>query len=503
MGTLLDYGPNFVDWAIATPYEDGSPYRDGSPHISEDIATDENGDGYVLDRSYVNSSSDMFPGMYVQKVGRTTGWTHGEISNIYFNHIYIESPTGETISNPGDSGSLWVDEQGRPVGLHYASYSEPEAQAEFFINDSDLSNGIMDEVDISFQRNNLVVPPKHRTVGHISGDEEVTIFGAVDNPGASDNFRCFFRWRKLGEDFDWHETDSQSFTDEDMPEDNPLVISHNLSTEDGLEDGDEIEFIFVVDWDYLGENYGRRYPSIHDYEEDPTFQEAEIEKEVTEEPSVVTNQATDITESQATLNCTVESIGSYDILDLVFLVDEEVVKTIEATSSGTYSHTESGLTSDTNYTYSTELRDGSTLIDSGGEQSFTTLAEDEEVTTYDLTISSQAGGSVINPGEGNYNYDDNTTVTIEAEPNEGYEFVEWLGDNATIDNTQESSTTINVTGNYSIEASFKEIEDDTEPIEGTVKFWTGTKWKTTVKVKIEGQWTEVVPKIFPGDETWF
>jgi hypothetical protein len=38
----------------------------------------------------------------------------------------------------------------------------------------------------------------------------------------------------------------------------------------------------------------------------------------------------------------------------------------------------------------------------------------------DLTISSTAGGSVTEPGEGTFTYDGGTTVELVAQPDEGY-----------------------------------------------------------------------------------
>jgi hypothetical protein len=68
----------------------------------------------------------------VSKLGRKTGLTHGlvtafEMDNVYFDYdigsirfnsqMEIEGATDEAFSQPGDSGSLVVDEESRAIGL--------------------------------------------------------------------------------------------------------------------------------------------------------------------------------------------------------------------------------------------------------------------------------------------------------------------------------------------------------------------------------------------------
>ena len=77
------------------------------------------------------------------------------------------------------------------------------------------------------------------------------------------------------------------------------------------------------------------------------------------------------------------------------------------------------------------------------------------VTQYDITISSNAGGSVTIPGEGVYTYSPRTVVNLVAEPEEGYPFVRWTGDVSTVGNVSAASTTITMHGDYLITANFK------------------------------------------------
>jgi internalin A len=82
-----------------------------------------------------------------------------------------------------------------------------------------------------------------------------------------------------------------------------------------------------------------------------------------------------------------------------------------------------------------------------------------EITEYNLTISSTEGGSVISPGQpGPYTYDEGEVVNLVAIPDEGYQFVSWIGDVDTIANTEDASTTIVVNGDYSIRAVFEQEE---------------------------------------------
>ena len=82
---------------------------------------------------------------------------------------------------------------------------------------------------------------------------------------------------------------------------------------------------------------------------------------------------------------------------------------------------------------------------------------------YDLTISSGAGGSVTEPGEGVFTDDEGTVVDLVATSDEGYRFVNWTGDVGTIANVNAAITTITMNDNYSITANFGEEEAVTFP----------------------------------------
>ena len=76
---------------------------------------------------------------------------------------------------------------------------------------------------------------------------------------------------------------------------------------------------------------------------------------------------------------------------------------------------------------------------------------------YDLTIDSTVGGSVTEPGEGEFTYDAGTVVDLVAEPDEGYRFVNWTGDVDTVDAVNATETTITMNDDCEITASFEEV----------------------------------------------
>ena len=71
------------------------------------------------------------------------------------------------------------------------------------------------------------------------------------------------------------------------------------------------------------------------------------------------------------------------------------------------------------------------------------------VTQYSLTVSAGTGGSVSTSGG---TYDDGSSVSITATPNDGYEFTGWNGSNST-----NSTISVTINSNTAIEALFTEI----------------------------------------------
>jgi len=73
---------------------------------------------------------------------------------------------------------------------------------------------------------------------------------------------------------------------------------------------------------------------------------------------------------------------------------------------------------------------------------------------YNLTVSSTSGGTVTDPGEGTFRYPEDEIVSLQATSDTGYHFVNWTGGVGTIDDDTAASTTINMSGDYSIVANF-------------------------------------------------
>ena len=74
-----------------------------------------------------------------------------------------------------------------------------------------------------------------------------------------------------------------------------------------------------------------------------------------------------------------------------------------------------------------------------------------------LTISSTDGGSVTEPGEGEFTYFKGTAVSLVAAPAAGYQFINWTGNVDTIADRNAAATTITMQDDYSITANFEEV----------------------------------------------
>jgi uncharacterized repeat protein (TIGR02543 family) len=80
---------------------------------------------------------------------------------------------------------------------------------------------------------------------------------------------------------------------------------------------------------------------------------------------------------------------------------------------------------------------------------------------FELTISSTTGGSVTDPGEGTFRYDQGTVVNLIAEAEAGYSFDKWTGDTGTIADVNDATTSVTMNGDYFITANFEGTDGGT------------------------------------------
>ena len=73
-------------------------------------------------------------------------------------------------------------------------------------------------------------------------------------------------------------------------------------------------------------------------------------------------------------------------------------------------------------------------------------------TQYTLTVTASEGGTVSTEGG---TYDEGTEVTVTATPDDGYEFIEWDGND-----NQSNSFTVSINSNITIQANFQIIQSN-------------------------------------------
>ncbi|MFP4000579.1 MAG: InlB B-repeat-containing protein, partial [Thermoplasmata archaeon] len=78
--------------------------------------------------------------------------------------------------------------------------------------------------------------------------------------------------------------------------------------------------------------------------------------------------------------------------------------------------------------------------------------------SHELVVDSTDGGDVVEPGEGTFEYNSSEVVDLEAVADDGYQFIEWTGNNATIDEPISNQTAISMEDNYTITAEFASTE---------------------------------------------
>jgi len=96
----------------------------------------------------------------------------------------------------------------------------------------------------------------------------------------------------------------------------------------------------------------------------------------------------------------------------------------------------------------------STTITMNDDYSIVANFEQTAVTYYTLTIAATGSGST-SPAAGQHTYAAGTVVPIIATPASGYYLVNWTGNVGTVANANIASTTITMSGNYSVTANFE------------------------------------------------
>ncbi len=103
------------------------------------------------------------------------------------------------------------------------------------------------------------------------------------------------------------------------------------------------------------------------------------------------------------------------------------------------------------------------LITAALTMSFGTAEASSE---YHLIVTPSEGGEVIQPEDDVTTHDEGTSVVLEAEAEDNYEFVEWTGDIENVQSTDSKTTEVDMEDNYTIEAEFEketyELEIDVD-----------------------------------------
>lgn len=104
-----------------------------------------------------------------------------------------------------------------------------------------------------------------------------------------------------------------------------------------------------------------------------------------------------------------------------------------------------------------DVTDPNTTVTVDGDY---TLEAHFDLTQYVLTVSSTEGGSVVVPGEGAFGYACGMTVRLEAEADECYQFVGWVGtgvDAGRVAEPNDPNTTLTLDADYTVQARFELI----------------------------------------------
>jgi len=108
-----------------------------------------------------------------------------------------------------------------------------------------------------------------------------------------------------------------------------------------------------------------------------------------------------------------------------------------------------------------DVQAAATTIRMNDHYSIITNFQEMSPVQYNLTISRTEGGSVIEPGEGLFTYDQGSVVDLIAESDKDWRFTEWTGDVGIMADAHAAATTIWINDHYSITANFEEASTPT------------------------------------------
>ncbi len=114
-----------------------------------------------------------------------------------------------------------------------------------------------------------------------------------------------------------------------------------------------------------------------------------------------------------------------------------------------------------NYTFVEWTGDIENIDDPESELAEIVIEDDYEITAefeedyFELSIDVEGEGQVIQPGEGDFGFDQDEKVVLEAEAHENYEFIEWTGDIENIKSPGSRMTEITMEDDYDITAEFE------------------------------------------------
>jgi hypothetical protein len=165
----------------------------------------------------------------------------------------------------------------------------------------------------------------------------------------------------------------------------------------------------------------------------------------------------------------------------IFYYDDAVIVDLEAAADANYHFVEwTGTGVDAEKV--AEPSSPTTTITMDGDY---TLIANFAIDQHTLTISSTAGGSVIVPGEGAFQYDHGTAADIQAAADPGHFFAYWIGtavDAGKVADPSSASTTVTVDADYTVEAVFATVDITDISIDsatGAISIvWTSINGKT-------------------------